>query len=270
MVRLSVLLLLFISFSHASILSTARTFLDQNTYKTQRNLINVLFSNKDQYTNKLTGHIDTLKIVKTLKTNGLLKLSYSSAKQLELFFDVSNHPLLSMKIINNILQSLGYTYYLTSSIHKHGDNLRWKIVINTQNLVDPIIFSNMLQQRNCSILHISKDGEFSWSYEINTKDAKLKTTPLQKSRTTVLPKPNRAYWFDVQGGKTLSIEANKKDHWHPMVSFFDKKLNTLYEINMHRKRRLLKVKIPKNIKYIKVDDKYLLNNIKRVLVIRLD
>lgn len=268
MVKVFLGLVLSFSFAFSDVLTTARTFLDSSTYRSQRNLINVLFSDKTKYIKN--GKTDSLAIVKTLKTNGLLKLSFHLAQQLKLTFDVSYNPLLSMKIINDTLESLGYTYYLTNSISKHAESLKWSILINTQNLVDPVSFSNMLISRNCIVENISKNGDFSWSYSIDAKNARLKTTDITRGKREVLSKPNRAYWFDVRGAKEIQIDAHPRDNWFPLVTFFDKSLNPIKEINSPEDKKELYVKIPENVAYLKVEDKYLLDNIKRGLTVRLD
>lgn len=269
MVKVFLGLLFCVSFAFSDVLGTVRTFLDSSTYRSQRNLVNVLFSDKSKYTSR-SGNIDRLKIVRALKTNGLLKLSFHTAQQLKLSFDVKYNPLLTMKIINNVLEGLGYTYYLTNSINKHGDRLVWSILINTQNLVDPVSFSDMLASRNCRVLDIKKDGAFDWVYDIDAKNAKLKTIDIRRGRREVLGKSNSAYWFNVEGAKTIEIKANSRDNWFPLVTFFDKSLNALKEINSPKDQKELYIKILENVRYLKVEDKYLLDNIKRGLVVRLD
>lgn len=268
MVRALLVFTLLFSFAFGSASSVASSFVDSATYSSQRNLINAIFSKESQFTRN--GQVDTYKVVKTLKANGLLKLSYATAVHLRLNFDVTYRPLLAMRIINDALEKLGYTYYLSTNINKHKANLSWGISINTQNILDPVLFSNELRKRGCAIKRIQKSGELYWSYNIDARNATLDTVPLNRGEEKQLRKPNIPYWFNVANASQMQLSANPRDSWYPELTFFDANLLAIGQISLDKKANSYSVKVPQNATYLKVDDKFLLDNIKRGLKVKLD
>lgn len=270
MVRFFCIVALVFSFGFGDVLGVARTFMDSKTYHTNKKLIEALFEDESKYIDKATGKIDTIVVANTLKSNGLLKLSFQNVKQLNITFDVDENPLLSMKIINNTLQRLGYTYYLTKSISRHSNNLSWTISMNTQNLIDPTSLANQLRERGCRVESVRKNGELNWTYNINSKNAKLKTISILMGERKELKKPSGAYWLDISQAKEAEIEAVVKDNWFPKVTFFDKSLHPIEQTLEDEDKKRVSIKIPQNVVYMKIDDKFSLDNIKHGLIVRLN
>ncbi len=254
----------------ADVFGSVREFLGNSTYSSQRNLINVLFRNKNNFINKSTRRADSLEILRTLKKNNLLELSFDSPKELSLRFDTRNHPVLAMKIINNTLENLGYTYYLVDYITKQQDSLEFSIKIKAQNLIDPVIFSDMLIANFCQVLKIRRTSRYAWAYSLDFSNAKLEAVKIKGKRQEVLGKPNRPYWIDVDGVKKVKFEAHPRDHWFAFITFFDKNLHVVKDLKLSKRSRSLHVSIPSEVKYLKVEDKYLLDNIKHGLVVKAD
>lgn len=257
------------SFSIGDILETVKNYIDPPTYRAKENLIKALFANEEQFINKTTRKADTIKIVSTLKHNGLLPLSYKAAQTLNLTFKINTKPLLSMRLINDALESLGYTYYLTKSITKNGDDISWSVNINTQNIVDPIMLRKKLQAQGCQINSIKKHGSFSWIYSLQTDNARLKTIAIPSSSPQDLGRPSKPYWLHVQHAKGVKVQANPNDRWFPHITLFDDALTPIDEIISDTNQKNIHVKIPQNAKYIRIDDKFLLDNIKRGLKVTL-
>lgn len=270
MVRILFVLLLAFTFSFGDVIGVARTFMDSKTYHEKKNLIEALFKDESKFTDKTTGKVDTVAVANTLKTNGLLKLSFHSVKQLNITFDINQNPLLSMKIINNTLERLGYTYYLTKSISRHREDLSWTISMNTQNLIDPTSLANQLRKRGCVVKNVRKSGTLDWTYDINSKNAKLKTISILTGERKRLKKPSGAYWFDVSKTKGAEIESHIKDNWFPKVTFFDRGLRPIEQISEDKDKKRLSLTIPQNATYMSLDDKFSLDNIKHGLIIRLN
>lgn len=244
--------------------------MDSKTYHANKKLLEALFKDESKYIDKLTGKVNTIAVANTLKDNGLLKLSFQNEKQLNITFDVDENPLLSMKIINNTLQRLGYTYYLTKSISRHSSTLSWTISMNTQNLIDPTSLANQLRKRGCKVKNVRKNGALNWTYDINSKNAKLKTISILRGERKELKKPSGAYWFGVSKIKEAEIEANAKDNWFPKVTFFDKSLHPMEETVEDKDKKRVSIKIPQNAFYMRIDDKFSLDNIKHGLIVRLN
>ncbi len=267
MVKVFFVLITILNIAFADVLGSAREFMDKATYSSQRNLLSVLFAKKSDYVDEF-GKVDSLKVLKVLKKNKLLNLTFDSPKLLNLSFDTFYSPVLAMKIVNTSLESLGFNDYLVNYVKKNGNSLNWSISINTQNVVDPILLSDILLQRNCKILSINKQGEFTWRYELDFSNSSLKSIELEQGRRVVLGKPNKPYWFNVSGFKEVFFQAHNKDNWFALITFFDKDLHVIKQINQEEDVKSLHVQIPQNVVYLKVEDRYLLDNIKRGLVVR--
>ncbi len=265
MVRVVLALLVCINFLHASSLSVARSFVDADTYMSKRNLINALFSNSSKYTKSSTGEIDTLKILHVLKSNGLLNLSYENPSEIILRFDTKGSPFVALRLINDTLENMGYSNYLVKNISKHEDVLSVAFALKSDSVVDPVEFSSKLERQGCIVQSIQRSGQDYWSYKINAKNAKIKTIVLQKNARLKLNKPNRAYWFTIFGSDSVEIFAHVADNWFAKITFYDKFLHPLKEIVESEKKQSLHVKIPQNSFYMKVEDRYRLENIRRGL-----
>lgn len=265
MVKFFLTIVLFCSFSYGNILEVVKNYIDPPTFRTKQNLIKALFAQEDKFINQVTGEVDTIKIVNTLKNNGLLPLSYKVAQTLNLTFEISTKPLLSMRVINDVLESLGYTYYLTKSIKKNGDIVSWSVNINTQNIVDPIMLRKKLKEQGCHIKSIDKNGPFGWIYSLSTDNARLDTITISSGVPKKLSRPTKAYWLHVNHAKGVRIQANPSDNWFPHITLFDDTLVPIDEIMSEENQKSLYVEIPKNATYIRIDDRFLLDNIKRGL-----
>jgi hypothetical protein len=95
-------------------------------------------------------------------------------------------------------------------------------------------------------------------------------TSLNPSKTTIkLPFliSLKDYFIMVENAKSIRVISRHLNNWFPYMTFFDKELNVLNVIEMTEIKKSLKVDVPLGTKYIKITDKYNLNNIKRGLSI---
>ncbi len=242
----------------------------QNAYQTQRNLVRILFSNTSSFMDQESQQPNAIKILETLKENGLLKLFYPETKSITLTFSAKEHPLLFMRVINESLQSMGYSYYLTRTIREDVDGIRWTIGISTQHLVDPVILSRQIESRGAKVQNVTREGEWEWHYQINTHDAKPKVEPYALNTTISLGKPIQPYWVNVSKASKMRLRAHMADRWFPSIVFFDSTLKIIEEIRYEESRAVLHVSIPENAIYAKIADRFTLDNIKRGLSLYLE
>lgn len=269
MVRFIFLVFFCISFVYSSTLGVARSFLSPSVYNINRNLINAIFSKEARFIDRQTGQVDTLKVLSGLKSNGLLNLSFNSSQEMVLTFDTKGNPLLILRIVNDTLEELGYNDYLINHISKHEDELSWSIRLKSTNIVDPVSFSEILNSLGCKVKNIQRSGEFYWTYKINAIDGQLKTIPISLHERKKLNKPNSAYWFKVYGANKAEFYTSAADHWFAKIQFYDRFLQPLSEEIYDKSQKIVHVKIPPKAFYMKVGDKYKLDNIRRGLTLRL-
>ncbi len=263
MVRLLVIFCITFSFINASSLSVARSFVNSSVYAQKRDMINAIFSNNKRFINPSSGEVDSLKVLRVLKKNGLLNLNYPDISESILSFDTVGNPLLALRVISDTLEDMGFTDFITKIISKHEDRLSWSIVLKSQSVVDPLVLSNKLKKLGCMVDKVQRSGEYYWGYVINFSRTKLKTIPISVNERVKLKKPNRPYWFIIYGSKNAHIASHGADNWHPKVVFYDKFLNPLSQISSDKTKRNLDIDIPKDAFYMEVKDRFMLENIKR-------
>jgi hypothetical protein len=248
----------------------AAQFMGQSAYQSQRNLVRILFSDLQAFLDSKSGEPNAIKVLETLKENGLLNLFYSDTKTITLTFSAQEYPILFMRIINESLQSMGYSYYLTRHIRQDSDGIKWTVGISTQHLVDPVLLSKQIQARGAKIQNVIREGEWEWHYQIDTHDAKPKVEPYGLNTTIPLGKPIQPYWVNVSDASKMRLRAHAADRWFPSIVFFDATLHIIEEIRLEDARATLHVSIPENAIYAKIEDRFSLDNIKRGLHLYLE
>lgn len=263
MVKIISLIFIFVTLLQASILQDkVESFIGKNEYEVQKNLILILFKSENLFL-KNDGTVDDLKVLKQLKSSGLLKLFYKSPQDLVLSFYTKDNPVIFMRVINEVLSSMGYNYFLTKKVTKNSLGFLWEISLSTEHLVDPIYFADNLTSSGCYIDKIDKKSINEWFYSINTENIEIDASSLEHDTTVELQKPIKPYWLKVEGIKSISFRSHIADKWYPSIIFFDKQLQVVKDYRNDNVVNRLKITIPESAKYVKINDIYTLDNIKR-------
>jgi hypothetical protein len=243
-----------------------KNLISENYYLKHENLINNLTSNKSKfYNNKKIKYSNLLNV---LNEYGFLKLRFNTPQNVEISFEVDNNPVLAIKTIKDVMQNLGYSYYFTKELIINENSILWKITFKSEYNLDPFMFNKELKKSETSINDITKVSNTSWKYNININNSTISEyTKISKNEKVKLSKPLNAYMLKVNDIKEIKIISTKLNHWYPDVTYFDKYLNLLGMVNKNRVYRGVKMKVPQNTKYIKIDDVYTLQNIKRGLTV---
>jgi hypothetical protein len=229
-----------------------------------KNLVQFLFQNEDKYLDK-EGNIDSILVLKTLKDNSLLELYSKEPQEIEMTFITQQNPLLFVRVITESLNSMGYNFFITKKAAKMPEEFLWSISLSTQNIPNPIVLNENLKAHGCKILDIAKEDN-NWIYKINSHDAKIDTIPLGAKVKTSLKKPLVPYMLSVGSNmNTITLWAHVSDHWYPKISFYTQNLQLIKTLEQDKITQNIKIKPPKGSAYIKIEDKYTLENIKRGL-----
>lgn len=266
-VVVSLFLLMTVAFS-TTLKDKIESFIGEKEYRTQKNLIRILFKDKSAFL-KDDSSVDDIKVLERLKDSGILKLFYAKPQKLDLTFSTKENSLIFMRVINESLSSMGYNYFLTKQALKNSNGFLWEIIISTEHIVDPLILSNRLEARGCYLESIDRTSESEWAYVVNTDNIKIDAKKVEANRTIKLKKPIKPYWIEVKNMKTISFSSKIADRWHPSIVFYDEKLNIVKDYKKDSSTNRLKIKIPIDAKYAKVADLYSLDNIKRGISIYL-
>jgi len=269
LVRVVVVFLFLLNVAFATPLEKKiESFIGEKEYKVQKNLIRILFKNKNMFLRE-DGSVNDIKVLTKLKSSGLLKLFYKKPLKLNLSFLTKNNALIFMRVINEALSSMGYNYFLTKRAVKNSDKFVWDIIISTEHIVDPLILAKRLEERGCFLDSIERVKENAWLYKINSDNIKINAIEIESNKTVRLKKPIKPYWIDVEDMRSISFASKIADRWHPSIVFYDEKLHIVSDYKRDTAINRLKLKIPRDAKYVKVADLYTLDNIKRGISIYL-
>jgi len=269
LVRVIVSLLLLSLFVCAAPLEDKiESFVGEKVYNSQKNLIRILFKDKNAFL-KDDNSIDDIKVLEKLKDNGILKLFYVKPEKLNISFSTKENALIFMRVINESLSSMGYNYFLTKRVLKNSDSFLWEITVSTEHIVDPLILSRRLEARGCFLESVNRKSKNEWEYVVNTEHIRIDAMKIEANTTVKLKKPIKPYWIVVEDMKSILLSSSIADKWYPSLVFYDEKLNIVKDYRQDHTTNRLKIRIPVDAKYVKVADLYTLDNIKRGISIYL-
>ena len=264
MIKKLILITAFSLFANANLNQSIQNILGSSDYNTHRNLINHLFKNQNSfYTN---GKLDYANITTELENNGLLKLNLGSTQNIDITFNVNGNVKKAIKNLTDILKILGHQYFITKEEIVVGSTFRWTIKMKTAAAISPLRLSKELQSINCNILDIKREGDYKWSYSIDMSNSTIyKAEDFLGNNQLILKKPLKPYIIKVDNISKLFIDSNGGNSWYPSIVFYDFYFNIIEIIEKDSLHKSLRLEVPNNTKYIKIDDLYSLANLKRGL-----
>jgi len=274
MVKYVVLFLLLVSlsfsdefrFEEENLLSQKiESLLGESAYNKKINFINVIFEPKSAF--YINDRVNIIKVVKTLKENGLLELFFKVPQELHLHFKTSGTPLFFVKIMSDTLRNIGYYRYVTTSSSLDATAFEWNIALRAEYATDPIILQNELKKSGSSIIDIERKSTDDWTYTIDMSRAFLNLEHLQTMEEIKLKHSLYAHWLDCSQVDSLSIKSTRRNNWYPYIAFYDASLHLLEVIKKDTKQTRLRLNIPTQAKYIKISDMYTLKNVKDALIL---
>ncbi len=268
MVKIFLILFLAFNFSFGDVVTNKiKNLMGSTQYKKKKNLINILFKKRGTYKISNTK-ANSVRILSKLKENGLIKLFFKYPQVLNITFSTKNeNGVIFIKIVTDSLNALGYNFFLTKKMIKSSNHLIWNITLKTSNILDPVMLAKEFLKRGTTISDITKISKTKWSYQLNTKEARLISLKITSNRYIELQKPLEDYMVKVENAGEIKIRAHKYDKWYPYLIFYDKKLNILEHFHSQERVKNFSIAIPKNSQYLKISDNFTLDNIKRGLTI---
>jgi hypothetical protein len=209
-----------------------------------------------------------VEIVDKLKNNGLLELFFDKAKLVHTkFVFINNNFVLSQKLLNDTLITLGYYYFYPIEIIRKGDSYSVNLEFKSEHFIDPVFLSKEMIKRGCEVLDISREGEI-FNYKFDCSNGKIKDAVLLTDKNRKKVRPKGVYWIDVNGFNKIVIKTSRIDFWHPSVWFYDENMNLINTFRKNQKIVSLTLNIPPSCKYIKITDIYSGENFKRGIIIK--
>ncbi len=263
MVKIILSLILIVSIVFGDLLDDkVKSFIGEKSFYSSKKIIKILLGDKKRYY-KTDGKIDTIKVLTVLKKNGFMKFDLKYIGSVNITFITKDKPLLFLKILNSSLNSMGFNFYITKKATKTEDGFSWTIQMNTEYILDPILFAKELKRYGCMIIDIKRIEKTKWQYFISMKNAKLIVKNIIPEANYNLHKPIKSYWlgFD-EVPHTLYIKSYPLNRWHPYIIFYNNELEPIFTYKSDKIQKQVKLNIPQNTKYILIDDIYTLSNIR--------
>lgn len=236
-----------------------QTFVNEEEFSKNESFIRLMFSPSEDFYRQ--GRVNVVKVVKTLKENGLLNLYFDKPQELRLSFKTSGSPLFFVKIMGDTLRNIGYYRYVTMESNLDTTAFTWTISLNAEYATDPLILQEELQKSGCSIIDITRKMKDDWVYSIDMSQGNLNLLVVDKEEVE-LKRSLYAHWLNISKIKELKIQSSFRDHWYPKIAYYDKQLHLLKVINQDKRTRTLFLRVPDEAQYIKVDDMYTLKNVR--------
>ena len=237
-----------------------KAFVSEESFAKNADFIKLIFSPEADFYRQ--ERVDVVKVVETLKENGLLNLFFDKPQELKLSFKTSGSPLFFVKIMGDTLRNIGYYRYVTASSNFDSSEFTWTIVLTAEYATDPMILQEELEKSGCSIIDVVKNTANAWEYSINMSEAHLNIFTLKSDEEFILRRSLYAHWINVSDIQNLSIKSSFRDDWYPKITYYDKQLHLLKVIEKNKKTRNIFLTIPKGAKYMKISDMYTLKNVK--------
>ncbi len=262
MVKLLVVLLFtsFILRADDLLYEKIESFISADSYEKNLSFIEIIF--KDEAFFYRNERLDVVKIIQTLKENGLLKLSFSQPRHLKLAFRTNGSSLFFVKLMSDILRSIGYYRYLTEYSKSNSSEFIWQIGLDSEYITDPSVLRRELLKRGCDIVDIERKDDLTWSYTIDINEAHLGAVNILANDEFVLKRALTPHWLNVSTVERLKLTSLGSNNWYPYITFFDAKLHLLRVYKRDSKTWQIKIKMPDDTQYVKVSDLYNLKNIK--------
>ncbi|MEA3522591.1 MAG: hypothetical protein U9R50_06425 [Campylobacterota bacterium] len=236
------------------------SFIGEDSYQKNRSFIEIVFNYEISfYKNQM---LDSVKIMETLKNNGLLQLSFDKPKHLELSFHTNGSPLFFVTLMSDTLRSIGYYRYLTEYSKSNSSGFIWQIGLTSEYFTDPTVLRRELLKRGCDIIDIERKDKASWSYSIDMANAHLDARSIDAGEELFLKRALTPHWLNVEMIERLKFTSLGSNSWYPYITFFDKELHLLKVYKRDKKTWQIRIKIPDTTVYVKVSDLYNLKNIK--------
>jgi hypothetical protein len=242
-----------------------KSFLSEKTYENNQGFIKVIFEPKSAFYTK--DRVDAVKVVQTLKENGLLKLFFKSPQEFRLNFETSGPPIFFVKLMSDTLRSIGYYRYVTTASNLDSSEFTWSINLTSEYATDPLVLQAQLAKSSCEIIDIKRNGPKEWSYVIDISNARLHVLTLHNGEEMRLKRSLYAHWLNVSQIRTLKIQSSRRNSWYPNIAYYDSSLHLVKIIKRDKTYREILLNIPKNAIYIKISDLYTLKNVRDQLIL---
>lgn len=265
------LLWLFTSIIHADLIDEkVRSLVDPKSYIQHQRLIEIIFKDRKQFYID-EDRLDSVKIVTTLKDNGLLDIFYKGVpKELKASFRTVQSPNFFLKAIKDSLSDLGYNFTIISSVKSQKLFFEWTISYRSDHAIDPALLFKRVASYGIKIDDITKNGD-DWFYALSLENLTLPEAvdiKLNGSEPELLLVPSGEYWAKIPTSAIkISVKRRTGAIWFPYIAFYDQDFKIISVVAHKEGRRTKTLKVPNGAKFIKITDNYTTENLKHGILL---
>lgn len=246
--------------SAANLRSDLQSLIPQNEL-----VISQILENESAFIDK-RNNVNYAILSKELRNRGLLDLQIQNQANINITFQGSQQKaLVLINTITKSLEKIGYKYFLSSFFEVNEGKMLWAIVPNSRTLIDPGALYVELLKKRVYIKSIKRQGQTSFTYELDAHNAILEGVDLSLSGI----RPKDAYFVACAGRAHIFIKSHTGDSWTPLIYFFDKNLKLIQTIKDQNAKAELNLQLPNGTFYVMIDDAMSIENIKQGLEISL-
>ena len=257
--KLIVFIFLTLALHGSALNETIQGLVDERQYERHKLLIDLLFQNEEEF--YIGDRVDVVEVARILKENGLLELFYDEPTMTYIAFSSNSKPTLFLKIINDILQQMGFTYYFIDAVEFSEGKINWAISYLGDYAIDPHTLALRLQTHKAVISSITKEAHNSFEYVINMHGASLDAPQLIPGSSFEIRRAVDDVILDVSLGTSVQLQPLPGSFWYPDVVLYDKNLNIINVVTEDSIRRNLSINLTAQTHYISISDLYQLENL---------
>jgi len=259
-------LTVWLAWGDSAVLEKVRLLVGTERFVQNEAFIRIIFADEASFLD--AQRVDVVRVIGTLKENGLISLFFDTPKQFELTFKTNGTPQFFMALMRETLREMGYSHYLTDSAVLTNAGYTWRISMLSEYATDPLALQRELSRRGCSILDIKRISETQWRYFIDMRDAHMKIKPLVADKKVALKRLIYPRWLDVSQVDTLTLWSLKGNNWYPYIAFYDDNLRLLKLYKRDKKSWQIIINLPRGCAYVKIADLYSRKNMKEGLRVK--
>jgi len=253
---------------HPLIDDQIKSIIEEKEFEKHHKLINLIFDKEDNFIHN--GKAQTIKIIKKLKENGLLKLYFSQPQLIDVTFQTGGNASFFIKILRDTLRSIGYYRYFTMNAVRDNSGFTWKIQFKSEYAIDPVVLEEALAKRSCTINSIKRSNASQWHYSIDIEKAHLSLPIMLPYQPNDLKKSLRPYLINIEKGKKLTLHTKGEDAWFPDIAIFDEKMRLLKVYKRKKRTKEIVFYLPKESVYMKITDSFNQSNLRHGLSLLLE
>ncbi len=262
MVRgLTLLFVLALALVAQELLERVERMLPPETYRSHARLVALLFEDESAF-REGEGY-DMVKVAETLEKNGLLILRPAAEGGSQITFECNgSSPILLVKVASDALRGIGYPSLLTLKARRDDEGFHWSVRPFSDSVANPALLGVRLKKFGVAVREIERLERGKWRYRLDLSRALLPALPIGPSETKKIVRPVRPVWIDVSRIRDLTIRELPGSHWYPDVVVYDKMLKILSLRQRDARTRYLHLRLPADAAYVKIGDRFTLENLR--------